>query len=250
MEDYEKLMNYVEDESPDAEVQDIKNFLTGKEKKHETLFIYLQILIDRMKSQNRIGTAPIYAELLVDLKRYRINKDIRLNKITYRSIVDYDSYLIARGNSVNTRSIKMRTLRATINFSIKEGLAPKDKYPFENFKIKTEKTKKRAVNLDVLKRINEAEFDQESRCYMARQYFLISFHLIGMNFSDMAYLKVSNFIGGRVEYVRRKTKKQFSIKINDSLSSLLKPYFKLKGRQEYFFQSYILLELLKMSTSE
>ena len=45
------------------------------------------------------------------------------------------------------------------------------------------------------------------------KYFLISFYLRGISFTDLAYLRQSNIIDGRVEYKRRKTHKNYSIKL-------------------------------------
>ena len=47
----------------------------------------------------------------------------------------------------------------------------------------------------------------------ARDYFLFSFNMRGMSFVDMAFLKNSDVVEGRLLYARRKTSQKFSIKI-------------------------------------
>jgi hypothetical protein len=44
---------------------------------------------------------------------------------------------------------------------------------------------------------------------------------MGINFIDIANLKLSNLVEDRLEYTRHKTKKEYSIKINDSLKKIL-----------------------------
>ncbi len=56
-----------------------------------------------------------------------------------------------------------------------------------------------------------------------------------MNFTDMAYLKVSNVINGRIKFRRKKTGKLFDIKITGQLSEILNIYLKGKSRDDFIF---------------
>jgi integrase len=48
---------------------------------------------------------------------------------------------------------------------------------------------------------------------MSLNYFLLSFYLRGISFTDLAYLTRNNIIDGRIEYKRRKTHKNYSVKL-------------------------------------
>ena len=64
----------------------------------------------------------------------------------------FDSYMLEKGLQVNGISFHMRTLRALYNKAVKEGVASKDNYPFEKYKIKREKTVHRALTKEEVKR--------------------------------------------------------------------------------------------------
>jgi len=61
---------------------------------------------------------------------------------------------------------------------------------------------------------------------LARNLFMASFYMRGMNWMDMAYLKGANIMGDfeRVQYVRRKTGEPFNIKVHEKLMELLQRY--------------------------
>jgi len=66
---------------------------------------------------------------------------------------------IKKGNKVNSMAFEFRTLRAVYNRAIKEGLAKKELYPFDKFKIKTEKIQKRALSKDEIILIRDIDLD-------------------------------------------------------------------------------------------
>ena len=59
--------------------------------------------------------------------------------------------------------------------------------------------------------------------------------LYGMPFMDMAFLKVGDIKNGRVIYQRKKTLKNYDIKISDTLYDILKFYKKDKLKQDFIF---------------
>ena len=69
----------------------------------------------------------------------------------------------------------------------------------------------------------------------SRNYFLFSFYNMGMNFMDIALLKKSNLIGDRLEYVRAKTGKTYSIKLQGPSLKILKLYIKDQKPDDFIF---------------
>ncbi len=101
----------------------------------------------------------------------------------------------------------MRTIRSMYNKAIKAGLVEKDKYPFEQYKIKTVPTEKRALEWDMLQRIILLELEQANKWFQARNYFVVSYMMYGMNYTDMAYLEKEHITDGRIKFRRRKASK-------------------------------------------
>jgi integrase len=61
--------------------------------------------------------------------------------------------------------------------------------------------------------MKQVNLDPNSAAEKSLKYFLLSFYLRGISFTDLVYLKQSNIIDGRVVYERRKTHKSYSIKL-------------------------------------
>jgi hypothetical protein len=101
---------------------------------------------------------------------------------------------MAKGNSLNGLSVNLRTLRALYNRAIKQKLVSKDLYPFNDYSIKSESTRKRAITLLDLERI-KAFVPETAMQERAKEYFMLSFYLMGASFVDIAFLKVKNIRG-------------------------------------------------------
>lgn len=59
--------------------------------------------------------------------------------------------------------------------------------------------------------------------------------LYGMTFMDMAFLKLEDIRNGRVIYQRKKTSKNYNIKISDKLKDILKYYTEGKSKRDFVF---------------
>jgi integrase len=156
-------------------------------------------------------------------------------RINYQFLKQLETNHIASGNTVNSLSVYLRTLRAIYNRAIKENVAKKDWYPFSNYSIKNTKTKKRAISKEDIQKIENYNPEKESQRFHARNYFLFSFYMIGLNFSDIAFIKPTNIINGRLEYIRKKTNKNYSLALFDKPQKILDYYKKGKEKDEYIF---------------
>jgi len=203
--------------------------------------------INTLNQQGKNGNASVYQSCLDSVLEFKGKRDILLTDIDYKFVTKYQQYLEAKVNvfkkgtkeeytkklTPNGVSFYLRTLRAILNRAIKEGLIEESAYPFKNISIKSQKTRKRAVNKDVIKMVEDLEVGKELQLY--KDLFMFSFYNRGMNFVDMAYLKVSNIVNGRIEYTRQKTGQQFSIKITDKAQAIIKRYNNLKDKDSYIF---------------
>tara|TARA_R110002153_G_C12929915_1_gene455910 strand:- start:2 stop:472 length:471 start_codon:yes stop_codon:yes gene_type:complete len=68
--------------------------------------------------------------------------------------------------------------------------------------------------------------------------------LFGMSFIDMAFLKMSNLVDGRVKFQRKKTSKLYDIKITTQMKQLLDFYFLEKKKDDF------ILPIIKRKTLE
>jgi len=163
------------------------------------------------------GTKAIYRSTLKKIEAFGLG--LRIESLSLKWLRSFDQYL-ARTQSANGRSIYLRSLRAVCNYARHNDIH--FSYPFENFQIKQEPTRKRSIALDELRRFMDFPTTPANQKY--RDYFFLSFYLIGINSKDLLLAKKSQVVNGRLEYVREKTNKKYSIKIEPEAWTLIDRY--------------------------
>ena len=215
-------------------VAELKEKIEGVERANLSFFQFTNQLIEELIKANRIGTARSYKEATSVLRNFA-KKELQFKSITYDFLRKFETHHFSKGNSVNGLAAYLRTIRAIYNKGIKVGLVEKEFYPFEDYKLKTAPTEKRALDWDLLKKIIEEKITPEQECYDARNYFLASYMMYGMSYTDMAFLKKEDIQDGRIIYRRKKTSKLYNIKITDNLQSILSHYIDQKPESPYIF---------------
>jgi site-specific recombinase XerD len=203
--------------------------------KYESFFEFGFGLAEDLKKAQRYGTARNYIGVLGTFKTYNNNKDLKFNELNYDFLLKYESQYLSKGNSINGLASNLRTIKAIYNKAIRAGLVKKEAYPFTNYKIRTIPTKKRAIDLESIKKILVLSLDNSSALFHYRNYFLASFMMYGISFKDMAFLKLENIIHGRISFQRSKTGKLYDIKISDQLEKILSMYSANKEKNEFIF---------------
>jgi len=191
---------------------------------YHSFFSYTEHIIDELKRANRFGTARSYKGALSVLKDFSGGRDLSFKSINYQFLTKFETNHIAKGNSLNGLSVYLRAIRAIYNKAIKSGIVEKELYPFSDYKVKSTPTDKRALDWDKFRKIIELQIEPGHICFNARNYFVASFMMYGINFSDMAYLRKENIVDGRIKYRRRKTSKLYDIKITPQLQTILSHY--------------------------
>lgn len=147
-----------------------------------------------------------YAKLLERNCRYFtdfVKGDILLADITPPIIQSYSHYLkVKKGLSDTTVNMMMSRTRTIINRGIKRQLVKYDVYPFLNTHIPSSPVKEVDISLESLNRIRNAE-PSSRRTVMARDLFMLSFYLGGINLIDLLEI---DFRGEEVEYIRTKSR--------------------------------------------
>lgn len=119
--------------------------------------------------------------------------------------------------------------------------------PFENFKIpKQEATRKRAISADLIRQIyklsnlyNSRGKETQGRYNLAKDCFILSFCLIGINSADL--YNCSELDGNVITYYRTKTtsrridKAKMQVKVPALIMPLLKKYRDIKGQRIFNF---------------
>ncbi len=192
---------------------------------------YSTQIINELFAINKVGNALVYQTASNRLIGFAKERKLKFKEIDYTFLESFQRHLISKGVKQNSVSNYLRTIRAIYNRAIKGKIIDRSFYPFTEVPIKSERTAKRAILATDLAKIDQLDLKENSREWHARNYFFLSFSLIGVSFTDLAYLKPSNIIKGRIVYRRRKTRKEYSIKITPLAQQIINEY---KERNEKY----------------
>ncbi len=216
-------------------VADIKQRIVNTQG-NQCFFKYGETLVADLREAKRYGNAECYQFTINILKGFVAKKDLPFNAITYDFLKRFETFHLAKeGNGYNGLSVYLRTIRAIYNYAIKAGIADKELYPFDAYKIKSIPTEKRALDIDLLNNIVNLKLQPGDKLFNARNYFVASYMMYGMNFKDMAFLKKTDIIDGRVNYRRSKTAKLYDIKLFPALQEILDYYIEADPDAEFVF---------------
>lgn len=199
-----------------------------------TFGTYTDTVIAELRLAQKHGTADCYEDVKNFVTR-RMGRDILFPELTTKALEKMTTMHFADGKSVNGLSFYMRGIRAVYNRAVKDKLVTREHSPFNEYKIRNQKTKKRAISLADFISIKDLIIPEKSPKFWAQKYFLFSFYTSGMNFSDMAYIKVRDVSGDRLNYTRLKTGQLFSIKLLPQAKEILAYFTKNKQADEYVF---------------
>ena len=185
--------------------------------------LFMEYIIAEFKQFGKERTSETYASALASFMRFRRGKDLLFEEITADLMIEYEVWLKANGLRMNTVSFYNRILRAVYNRAVDQGLSLQC-YPFKRVYTGIDKTIKRAIQLNDIRRIKDLDLTINPSLGFARDMFLFSFYMRGMSFVDMAYLKKTDLKNGILTYVRRKTKQTLFIKWEKCMQELIDKY--------------------------
>ncbi|WP_170164456.1 tyrosine-type recombinase/integrase [Sinomicrobium pectinilyticum] len=190
-----------------------------------------EVIINRKLKANQPGTAKWYRGAINAIKKFNKGKDIKLYDITVTFLKEFEAHHDHLGNSKNGISAYLRGIRSIYNSAIKEDRFIPIKNSFMHYKIpRTTRTKKRAISKEKLLAIRDLEYGKGTEIWHTKNYVLVMFNCRGMNFIDLAKLKVKDVDNDRLRYGRSKTGQPLSVKITVELALILSYY--LVGEKE------------------
>jgi len=188
-----------------------------------SLFNFMESMIIKLKQNGKIRTAETYTSTLNSFKKFRKDEDLMLDCLNSEIMETYEAWLQQRGISPNTISFYTRILRAAYNRAVEEDII-ENRNPFRHVYTGVDKTVKRALPLQVIRKIKALDLSLTPELDFARDMFIMSFMLRGMSFIDMAYLRKTDLANGYITYRRRKTGQQLIIEWTKEMQTLLDKY--------------------------
>jgi integrase len=195
----------------------VKQAITEK-KVAKPVHLVSDLFAEYLATNIKEGTKDIYRATLAKVLAFG-GKALKMEDINLKWLHRFEIFL-SKTQGVNGRAIYLRSLRAVCNYALHTNVIPS--YPFQNFSIKQEPTRKRSVSVELFRKFLNYPTSPANARY--RDYFLLMFYLIGINSKDLLLGLEKQIINGRFEYIREKTHKKYSIKIEPEAEELLKRY--------------------------
>lgn len=189
-----------------------------------SLFNFMEGIIAKLRHDGKIRTSETYRSALNCFSRFRNGGDVMMDVFSQDIVESYEAYMQAKGLVPNSISFHMRILRAVYNRACEQGLITPTTNPFAHVYTGVEKTTKRAVNIETIKRIRNLDLTTDRPADYARDIFMLSFYMRGMSFIDLAYLKKSDLANGIVTYRRRKTGQKLTVRWTKEMQVILDKY--------------------------
>lgn len=207
-----------------------------------TLFNYIEKLMVKLQKNGQVRTCETYRCALNSFKRFRYGKDLYCVELDNDLLMSYEYYLKSEGLSMNTISFYMRRLRAIYNRAVEDGLAEQNDL-FKKVYTSSEKTIKRAMPLELIKRLKSLDLSYSKAKAFARDMFLFSFYTRGMSFVDIAYLQKKDLKHGVLNYRRKKTGQLLYVRWEPCMQEIIERYVSE-------FNSTYLLNIIKDNTND
>ncbi len=190
------------------------------------VFVYLEACIQDFRKAGRNGYAKSHEDLLYKLKSFHTRKTLRFEQVNFKFLKNLETQHLADGHSLGGLGVYLRTLRARYNDAIREGLVHKKYYPFTDYSIKKGEPERKALSEEGFQNLLDIDLSEKPGQDKARDMFLASYFMRGINWMDMALMRVSqlNHDWSRVSYKRKKTGKPYNLAIHPKLLLIIKKY--------------------------
>lgn len=178
---------------------------------------------DNLFKNNRDNYAFSYESMIKAMKDFSKKGHIDFTEITPEWLQDFREFYLNKNRSLNTIAIYQRNIRVIFNDAIRKKLIPRDAYPFYEYQIKQSQTRKRSLDIEDIKKIRDIDL-KKTNYIKARDLFMLSFYMNGMNFKDLLLAKKSDVYKGRLEFNRAKTGRSYSILIQPEAWEIINRY--------------------------
>ena len=176
-------------------------------------------------SRTTNGTRAVYQQTINRMRDFDpMLPERKFEDIDKNWLSRFETFLAGTAKSANARAIHLRNIRAVFNDALDDEII--SCYPFRKFKIRTQATIKRSLSVDELRTFMTYSCEEYQVIY--RDMFILMFYLCGINAVDLLNARPDAITNGRLEYVRAKTHKPYSIKIEPEAMALLEKY---RGKQ-------------------
>ena len=162
--------------------------------------------------------------MLHSLERFTDMEVLGAKEVTAGVFLSFEHYLLASGCSQNTSACYFRALRAICREAERKKELKDIRQLFNGIFMGYEETRKRALNIEQLRTVAEADLEDAPKLGMARDLFILSYYLRGIPFIDLAYLRKTDIHDNVLCYHRSKTGRALSVTLEPWMWEIIERY--------------------------
>lgn len=255
---YRTICNNVGEGLDSMTVEQVVELITRKKaEEHFSLDIvaYTRDYIQKLLDMGRTGNAKAYRVGINSLVRFVGRESVDIKEITVKFLNDWIRWIGCQGDNCQkakrAQSLYLAELRAMYNRAKREfndeeaGVILIPYSPFAKVDIpKVPLTRKRALTVEQLREFAKVPYSTIlqrgcNRFNLAKDTFLLSFLLVGMNAVDL--YNATEYKNGRITYQRTKTRNrradgaEISIKVEPEAQALFNKYKDQTGERVFKF---------------
>lgn len=191
---------------------------------------YFRQIIDRLEKVEKYGSASKHKVTLALMQQFK-STNMRFEELDL-------IFLRQRGNVNNSLATKFSVLKTVYNEAVSEGVFVPKSNPFQLFKVGSlwTNTRKRAITKEDIRKLIELDLsDRDFYTQLAKDIFLFSYFMAGINFKDIALLTYGDIDNGRIYYARRKTGKMMNCCLTEQAQEIIDKYHTDQVEEDYLF---------------
>ncbi|HEK19362.1 MAG: recombinase [Mucilaginibacter sp.] len=211
------------------DVEMLRDYLLNKDQTIDFMK-FCQIHLDHLKANGQTKSEANYKTVRNSISDFTKGKPLPIEDITLAFLKSFERFLRAErrmtridqfgreyiqvGKPLSDASVHnyMREFRGFFTAAMAYynkpslGLEPITYNPFAEYKlVDLPETRKRNIDIEQVIKIRDCQVEKDSRAELARDMFMLSFYLCGINAVDL-YSSKYKIKDGRIEYNRSKTK--------------------------------------------
>lgn len=261
LDEYRRVVSELGNKLNFMTAENLRDYLRDRDKDVDFI-AFCNDHISQLRKEGRTGTSNNHRTVRNSLVDYFGRESVSITEIHSNMLMHYEKWLrtertmtrvnqLSKEVTTKEEGLKdagiychMRDLRTLFNAACSKynnedlGIYRIKHYPFKKYKVGSPPpTKKRNITIEEIKIIRDCQVMPGSRAELARDLFMLSFYLCGMNAVDMYNLEGFKGNAKRIEYNRSKTCGQrkdnafISIKIIDEAIPLMEKYIgKLRSK--------------------
>ncbi len=257
---YRAICNNVGEGLDDMTVEQVVELITRKTTEQPfdlDIVAYTEAFIVKLEKEGRGGTAKAYQVAINSLKRFAERDVVSIKEITVQFLNDWIDWIGKqpprrnckkgdRAQGLYLAQLRAMYNRAKLEFNDEEaGIIRIPFSPFNKITIpKPALSRKRALTVEQMRALAKVPYTTilqpgVNRFNFAKDLFLLSFFLVGMNEADL--YAATDYKDGRITYQRQKTrnrradKAEISIKIEPEAQALVEKYRDPTGQRVFNF---------------